>query len=63
MKLAIFFQQAFAAIWAGELNWRWFPTFHFGIGRKMLSGREISILRAYARYMRQSRFPIQPTIY
>ncbi|MEZ9657123.1 NAD-glutamate dehydrogenase [Vibrio splendidus] len=48
------FQQAFAAIWAGELDSDGFNRLVLGAG---LSGREISILRAYARYMRQVGFP------
>ncbi|MBW3697006.1 NAD-glutamate dehydrogenase [Vibrio sp. T187] len=48
------FQQAFAAIWAGELESDGFNRLVLGAG---LSGREISILRAYARYMRQVGFP------
>lgn len=47
------FQQAFAAIWAGELDSDGFNRLVLGAG---LSGREISILRAYARYMRQVGF-------
>ncbi|KZX67612.1 NAD-glutamate dehydrogenase [Vibrio sp. HI00D65] len=48
------FQQAFAAIWAGELDSDGFNRLVLGAG---LAGREISILRAYARYMRQVGFP------
>ncbi|MGF1711052.1 NAD-glutamate dehydrogenase [Vibrio kagoshimensis] len=48
------FQQAFAAIWAGELESDGFNRLVLGAA---LSGREISILRAYARYMRQVGFP------
>ncbi|MDK9735783.1 NAD-glutamate dehydrogenase [Vibrio sp. D404a] len=48
------FQQAFAAIWAGELESDGFNRLVLGAG---LSGQEISILRAYARYMRQVGFP------
>ncbi|MDW6003936.1 NAD-glutamate dehydrogenase [Vibrio mangrovi] len=48
------FQQAFAAIWRGELD-------NDGFNRLVLSasltGREVSILRSYARYMRQVGFP------
>ncbi|MDN3697751.1 NAD-glutamate dehydrogenase [Vibrio cortegadensis] len=48
------FQQAFAAIWSGELESDGFNRLVLGAG---LTGREISILRAYARYMRQVGFP------
>ncbi|KGK16935.1 NAD-glutamate dehydrogenase [Vibrio navarrensis] len=48
------FQQAFAAIWAGELESDGFNRLVLGAS---LTGREISILRAYARYMRQVGFP------
>ncbi|WGW01805.1 NAD-glutamate dehydrogenase [Vibrio sp. YMD68] len=48
------FQQAFAEIWAGELESDGFNRLVLGAS---LSGREISILRAYARYMRQVGFP------
>ncbi|WP_070963405.1 NAD-glutamate dehydrogenase [Vibrio sonorensis] len=48
------FQQAFAAIWEGELESDGFNRLVLGAS---LTGREISILRAYARYMRQVGFP------
>ncbi|RJX72826.1 NAD-glutamate dehydrogenase [Vibrio sinensis] len=48
------FQQAFASIWAGELESDGFNRLVLGAS---LTGREISILRAYARYMRQVGFP------
>lgn len=48
------FQQAFAAIWAGELESDGFNRLVLGAS---LTGREVSILRAYARYMRQVGFP------
>ena len=48
------FQQAFAAIWAGELESDGYNRLVLGAG---LTGREVSILRAYARYMRQVGFP------
>ncbi|SDG94728.1 glutamate dehydrogenase [Vibrio xiamenensis] len=48
------FQQAFAAIWQGELESDGFNRLVLGAS---LTGREISILRAYARYMRQVGFP------
>ncbi|WP_428772509.1 NAD-glutamate dehydrogenase [Vibrio sp.] len=48
------FQQAFAAIWAGQLESDGFNRLVLGAS---LTGREISILRAYARYMRQVGFP------
>ncbi|MHC6527233.1 NAD-glutamate dehydrogenase [Vibrio proteolyticus] len=48
------FQQAFAAIWAGNLESDGFNRLVLGAS---LTGREISILRAYARYMRQVGFP------
>ncbi|WP_117235481.1 NAD-glutamate dehydrogenase [Vibrio maerlii] len=48
------FQQAFAAIWNGDLESDGFNRLVLGAG---LTGREISILRAYARYMRQVGFP------
>ncbi|MDR9828676.1 NAD-glutamate dehydrogenase [Vibrio sp. FNV 38] len=48
------FQQAFAAIWAGNLDNDGFNRLVLGAS---LTGRETSILRAYARYMRQVGFP------
>ncbi|USD66529.1 NAD-glutamate dehydrogenase [Vibrio sp. SCSIO 43136] len=48
------FQQAFANIWQGELESDGFNRLVLSAG---LSGREITILRAYARYMRQVGFP------
>ncbi|MCW8344440.1 NAD-glutamate dehydrogenase [Vibrio sp. ZSDZ65] len=48
------FQQAFASIWAGDLESDGFNRLVLGSG---LTGREVSILRAYARYMRQVGFP------
>ncbi|MGL6056100.1 MAG: NAD-glutamate dehydrogenase domain-containing protein, partial [Vibrio metschnikovii] len=48
------FQQAFSAIWHGELESDGFNRLVLGAS---LTGREISILRAYARYMRQVGFP------
>lgn len=53
------FQQAFAAIWAGELESDGFNRLILGAS---LSGREVSILRAYARYMRQVGFHLASTI-
>ncbi|MCU4676174.1 NAD-glutamate dehydrogenase [Catenovulum sp. 2E275] len=44
------FQQAFYAVWAGELEDDGFNRLVLQAG---ISGREISILRAYAKYMRQ----------
>ncbi len=48
------FQQAFADIWAGKLESDGFNRLVLGAG---LTGREITILRSYARYMRQVGFP------
>lgn len=48
------FQQAFADIWAGNLESDGFNRLLLGAG---LTGREITILRSYARYMRQVGFP------
>lgn len=48
------FQQAFAAIWNGGLENDGFNRLVLGAS---LTGREVSILRAYARYMRQVGFP------
>ncbi|MCG3729012.1 NAD-glutamate dehydrogenase [Vibrio cincinnatiensis] len=48
------FQQAFAAIWQGKLE---SDGFNRLVLSASLTGREISILRAYARYMRQVGFP------
>ncbi|MDV7104373.1 NAD-glutamate dehydrogenase [Vibrio sp. TH_r3] len=48
------FQQAFASIWAGELESDGFNRLLLGAG---LTGREITIVRSYARYMRQVGFP------
>lgn len=59
------FQQAFAGIWSGEIE-------NDGFNRLVLSAdllaREVCILRAYARYMRQVGFPfsqqyIEDTLY
>ncbi|OEF30194.1 NAD-glutamate dehydrogenase [Vibrio rumoiensis] len=48
------FQQAFAAIWSGDLESDGFNRLILSGG---LSGREVTILRSYARYMRQVGFP------
>lgn len=48
------FQDAFAKIWSGELESDGFNRLVLGAG---LSGREVTILRSYARYMRQVGFP------
>ena len=48
------FQEAFAQIWSGQLESDGFNRLVLGAG---LSGREVTILRAYARYMRQVGFP------
>ncbi|MDA9556094.1 NAD-glutamate dehydrogenase [Vibrio sp.] len=48
------FQNAFLNIWEGNLDNDGFNRLVLGAS---LSGREISILRAYARYMRQVGFP------
>ncbi len=48
------FQQAFAAVWKGELESDGFNRLVLGAG---LTGREVTILRSYARYMRQVGFP------
>ncbi|PMH46498.1 NAD-glutamate dehydrogenase [Vibrio sp. 10N.286.49.B3] len=48
------FQQAFAAVWHGKVDSDGFNRLVLGAG---LEAREISILRAYARYMRQVGFP------
>lgn len=48
------FQQAFAAVWNGDLESDGFNRLVLGAG---LSGREVTILRSYARYMRQVGFP------
>ncbi|WP_105902116.1 NAD-glutamate dehydrogenase [Vibrio gangliei] len=48
------FQQAFAAIWSGELESDGFNRLILSAG---LTGREVTILRSYARYMRQVGFP------
>lgn len=48
------FQQAFAQVWAGELE---SDGFNRLVLSASLTGREVSILRAYARYMRQVGFP------
>ncbi len=52
------FQQAFAAVWAGELENDGFNQLVLAAG---LSYREVMILRAYARYMRQIGFPFSQT--
>lgn len=44
------FQEAFAKVWASELEDDGFNRLILGAG---ISGREVSILRAYAKYMRQ----------
>ncbi|MDD1780660.1 NAD-glutamate dehydrogenase [Enterovibrio sp. ZSDZ35] len=48
------FQEAFAGIWHGRLESDGFNRLVLNAG---LSGREATILRAYARYMRQVAFP------
>ncbi|MCJ2376617.1 NAD-glutamate dehydrogenase [Vibrio sp. ZSDZ34] len=48
------FQQAFASIWSGQLESDGFNRLVLGAG---LTGREVSILRAYTKYMRQVGFP------
>ncbi|KLV03775.1 NAD-glutamate dehydrogenase [Photobacterium aquae] len=48
------FQEAFSAIWHGELENDGFNRLVLCAG---LTGREITILRSYARYMRQVGFP------
>lgn len=48
------FQNAFAAIWEGELESDGFNRLVLNAG---LTGREVIILRCYARYMRQVGFP------
>ncbi|MCC4796949.1 NAD-glutamate dehydrogenase [Enterovibrio norvegicus] len=48
------FQDAFAAIWEGRLESDGFNRLVLNAG---LSGREVTILRSYARYMRQVAFP------
>ncbi|MBM7035786.1 NAD-glutamate dehydrogenase [Vibrio ulleungensis] len=48
------FQQAFAAIWNGQLENDGFNQLVLGAD---LNAREVTILRAYARYMRQVGFP------
>ncbi|CCN73675.1 NAD-glutamate dehydrogenase [Vibrio nigripulchritudo] len=48
------FQQAFADIWSGTLESDGFNRLVLGAG---LTGREVTILRSYARYMRQVGFP------
>ncbi|GAL03558.1 NAD-specific glutamate dehydrogenase large form [Photobacterium aphoticum] len=48
------FQEAFAAIWYGELESDGFNRLVLCAG---LTGREITILRSFARYMRQVGFP------
>ncbi|CZF79538.1 NAD-glutamate dehydrogenase [Grimontia marina] len=48
------FQDAFAGIWHGKLENDGFNRLVLNAG---LSGREVTILRSYARYMRQVAFP------
>ncbi|WP_261817375.1 NAD-glutamate dehydrogenase [Vibrio gallicus] len=48
------FQQAFAGVWQKEYENDGFNRLVLGAG---LSGREVTILRAYAKYMRQVGFP------
>ncbi|MGF1687873.1 NAD-glutamate dehydrogenase [Photobacterium japonica] len=48
------FQEAFAAIWYGELESDGFNRLVLCAG---ITGREITILRSFARYMRQVGFP------
>ncbi|MEZ9710090.1 NAD-glutamate dehydrogenase [Vibrio breoganii] len=48
------FQQAFAGVWKGELENDGFNRLILGAG---LTGVETTILRAYAKYMRQVGFP------
>lgn len=48
------FQDAFAGVWYGRLENDGFNRLVLNAG---LTGREVTILRAYARYMRQVAFP------
>ncbi|GAM75616.1 NAD-specific glutamate dehydrogenase [Vibrio ishigakensis] len=48
------FQQAFAGVWQGVFENDGFNRLVLGAG---LTGREVTILRAYAKYMRQVGFP------
>ncbi|MEZ8142501.1 NAD-glutamate dehydrogenase [Enterovibrio sp. FF113] len=48
------FQEAFGAIWHGKLESDGFNRLVLNAG---LTGREVTILRSYARYMRQVAFP------
>ncbi|MGY2436767.1 NAD-glutamate dehydrogenase domain-containing protein, partial [Escherichia coli] len=45
------FQEAFAAVWNKELEDDGFNRLVLGAG---LTGRQVSVLRAYAKYMRQT---------
>ncbi|WP_299975185.1 NAD-glutamate dehydrogenase [uncultured Pseudoteredinibacter sp.] len=52
------FQEAFSAIWSGEAESDAFNRLIIGAN---LSWREVAILRAYARYMKQTRFASSQT--
>ena len=52
------FQDAFAGIWSGRLENDGFNRLVLNAG---LIGREVTILRSYARYMRQVAFPFSQT--
>ncbi|AMG31874.1 NAD-glutamate dehydrogenase [Grimontia hollisae] len=52
------FQDAFAGIWHGKLENDGFNRLVLNAG---LNGREVTILRAYQRYMRQVAFPFSQT--
>lgn len=53
-KSRLRFEQAFADIWYGKIDNDGFNSLVLGT---QLSGQQVSILRAYARYMRQIGFP------
>lgn len=52
-KARQFFQDAFEAIWRNKAESDWFNRLVLGA---RLSWREVSLLRAYARYMKQTQF-------
>lgn len=57
-KARVSFQDAFGDIWSGRLENDGFNRLVLNAG---LKGREVTILRSYARYMRQVAFPFSQT--
>jgi len=54
MDLRATFEEAFAAVWRGELENDGFNRLVLSAG---LTAREVTVLRAYSRYLRQAKIP------